>query len=216
MAEVKKISILIADDHSIARAGIRAMLELAADDIEIVGEAQNGDEAINLIKKLKPQILLLDLIMPGLRPAEVEKWVRTNHPETSTLVLTAHDRDIYLANMIDVGTAGYLSKEISAQRLIGAIRRAAKGEILFDSAQRNRAHQWRKDIGEKLKRLTNREKEILELLAKGMDNRSIAINLGVSLKTISFHVTNLLSKLQLKSRQEAAAWAVKHLYDNLE
>lgn len=212
---MKKISILLADDHPITRAGIRATLE-QADDIEILGEAENGADVIDQVRKLRPQILLLDLVMPGPHPAEIEKWVRENYPETITLVLTSHDRDVYLAGMMDAGASGYMRKDVSSERLIGAIRRAAQGEILFDIVQQTRANQWRKDIGKKLKQLTGREREVLELVAKGMDNQSIAINLGISLKTTSFHITNLLSKLQLKSRQEAAIWAVKHLSDDPE
>jgi len=211
----KRITILLADDHPLARRGIRELLA-EADDLEIIGEAEDGFHVKELVAELRPNVLLLDLKMPGPRPFELEKWVRENYPETITLVLTSHDRDIYLANMMDAGVSGYMSKDISSERLIGAIQRAAQGEILFDTAQLTRANQWREDIGEKLKQLTDREREVLELLAKGMDSQSIAITLGISPKTISFHITNLLSKLQLKSRQEATVWALKYLSDDLE
>lgn len=210
-----KITILITDDHPIARAGIRAILA-QAEDMEVIGEAKDGYEAQQLVAKLRPQILLLDLKMPGPRPAEIEKWVRLNYPETITLVLTAHDRDSYLAAMMDAGAVGYLSKKESEDRLIGAIRRAVRGEILFDNTQFARAKRWKENVGEKLNQLTVREREILELLGKGLDNKTIGETLNISAKTAAYHVTRIMAKLQVQSRQEAALWASKNLFDNLE
>src|SRR4026207_676099 len=109
----KSITVLIADDHEMTRKGILEFLEQAP-DIQIVGEAQDGDEIKRFVADLRPQILLLDLIMPNLIPAELERWVRTNYPETITLVLTAHDRDAYLSNMMEAGVAGYLDKKLRA------------------------------------------------------------------------------------------------------
>src|SRR5215213_4214826 len=107
---IKKISVLIVDDHPPLRAGVRAMLE-KTDDIYVIGEAESGDEAKKLLVELRPNIILLDLKMPGFSPAAFEKWARENYPQTVTLVLTAHDRDAYLANMMDAGAVGYLDKE---------------------------------------------------------------------------------------------------------
>ncbi len=109
------IRLVLADDQEITRAGIRATLSKAP-DIEIIGEARDGNEAQQLTAQLRPHILLLDLVMPGPRAYEVERWVRANCPETVTLILTAHDRDAYLTEMVEAGAAGYLTKEISAQR----------------------------------------------------------------------------------------------------
>lgn len=126
MADLRKpITVLIADDHAMTRKGVRAFLDQAP-DIQVVGEARNGDETRRLVERLSPQILLLDLVMPKLSPAELEKWVRTNYPETITLVLTAHDRDAYLSTMMEAGAAGYLDKKLRAGQLISAIRRAEK------------------------------------------------------------------------------------------
>lgn len=140
------ITVLLADDHPATRAGIRAMLSRHP-DIQVVGEAENGNEVEKLVDKLCPQILLLDLVMPGPAPAELERRIREKHPEVITLVLTAHDRDAYLANMIDAGVSGYLHKTERAERLAEAIRRAAHGEILFDSEQLKRARDWREGAG---------------------------------------------------------------------
>lgn len=208
-----KITILLADDEPMARAGIRGLLA-QANDMEIVDEAKDGFEVQELVPKLRPKILLLDYQMPGPRPRDLEKWVRENYPETTTLILTAHDRDAYLSAMIDSGIAGYLLKNETAEQLINAIHRAAHGEILFDQAQFARAARWREEVRERLNQLTRREREILELLKQGLDNNAIAQNLNISAKTTMYHMTNLFRKLQVKNRQEAALWAVKHLSDD--
>ena len=209
------ITLVLADDHAVARAGVRAILS-SAEDIQIVGEAENGDAVQELVAKHQPRILLLDLKMPGPHPAEIEKWVRTNYPNTVTLVLTAHDRDSYLTKMIDAGAAGLIDKSESGERLLGAIRRAATGEILFDRGQLDRARHWREATGQKWESLTNREREILGLLVQGFDNAHIARVLTVTPKTVAYHVTNVLEKLEVSSRQEAVAWVHKYLPDNLE
>ena len=143
----KKITILITDDHPIVRSGIRSALENALDML-VVGEAQDGNEAQRLIAELHPNILLLDLKMPGFSAVEVEKWVRVNYPETVVLVLTAHDRDFYLAGMMDAGAAGYLTKNKRGKNLIAGIRRAASGERLFTQEQLERARRWRETAGQ--------------------------------------------------------------------
>lgn len=216
-ASTEKITVLLADDHPAFRKGIRAMLE-ETNDIEVVGEAQDGFEVQKLVAQLQPRILLLDLKMPGMepRPAALEEWVRENYPYTDTLILTAHDRDNYLSEMIDAGVVGYLSKTQTSERLINAIRRAVKGELLFDSSQILRAKQWRIEIKEKINQLTPKEKETLKMVAKGLDNKGIACSMDVSVKTVSYHMTNIMLKLEVKSRQEAAIWALKYLSDDLD
>jgi DNA-binding NarL/FixJ family response regulator len=135
-AKPKTITLLLADDHPVARRGVRGILS-SAPDIQIVGEAENGDGIKELIPKFCPDILLLDLKMPGTDLTEVEKWVRENYPETVTLVLSAHDRDHYLAGMIEAGVAGYLHKSERSENLISAIRRVAHGEYLITNLTYN-------------------------------------------------------------------------------
>src|SRR5512147_817931 len=126
------ITILIADDHPIARTGIRTILEKTR-DLRVIGEAEDGDTAQKLVAELQPRVLILDLKMPGLSSATLEKWVRSNFPNTITLVLTAHDRDVYLSQMLDAGVSGYMDKQTRGEQLIAAVRRAVNGEILFSS-----------------------------------------------------------------------------------
>lgn len=209
------ITVLLADDHPTTLAGIRTILQKAP-DIKIVGEADNGYDTIRLAAKLCPQVMLLDLQMPGPSPAELEKQVRKICPETKTLVLTAHDRDVYLASMMDAGAVGFLAKTESAEQLVDAVRRAAGGEILFDSEQLARVRRWREAAGDKLQTLTRREREILRMSAEGLDYSEIASKLSISTKTTAYHMTNILKKLGVKSRHEAIAWLHKHLPENLE
>jgi DNA-binding NarL/FixJ family response regulator len=207
------ITVVFADDHPLTREGIRSALSKAA-DIQIVGEAENGDQVQPLVEELRPQILLLDLKMPGRPSAEIERWVRAHYPETATLILTAHDRDAYLVEMMDAGAVGLLDKEASAERLIGAIRRAASGETLFDAGQYQRAERWRKAAGEKWDSLTEREKQITQLLVAGADKERINLKLEIAVRTVDYHLANLFKKLEVKSQKEVLDWAHKYLSDD--
>jgi DNA-binding NarL/FixJ family response regulator len=208
------ITLVFADDHAVTRAGIRAVLS-AAPDIQIVGEADNGSEVMHLVERLRPQILLLDLIMPGPPPAEIERWVRQNCPETATLVLTAHDRDAYLSSMMEAGAVGLLNKGSDPERLVGAIRRAASGEFLFDGDQLKRVQRWRESAGEKWKSLGKRERQILKLLAQGIDRAEIALQMEVVPKTVDYHLSKLHKKLGVKTSKEAIGWFNQYLPEDL-
>ena len=203
------IRVLLADDHPIARIGIRKILE-GAPDIQVVGEARDGFEAQRLTAELRPHVLLLDLCMPGPRPAEVEAWVRARCPKTITLVLTAHDRDAYLAEMFEAGTVGFLTKKDAPERLLEAIRRAVQGEALFTQDQLTRVHRWHEEVGQRWECLTTREREVLRLVASGKSNKQIAEALAIHEHTVETHVGNLLGKLGVVSRTEAGAWVWRH------
>lgn len=151
-----------------------------------------GFKCRGMIAELRPNILLLDLVMPGPIPAQLEKWVRTNFPETITLVLTGYDRDAYLAGMMDAGVLGFLSKTETGERLISAIRRAASGTSLFTEEQFERALRWKQTAGEKWENLTSRERQILRLIVEGCDNKCVAETLEIAMKTAAYHVTNVL------------------------
>jgi two-component system, NarL family, response regulator NreC len=209
----KTITVLIADDHPIVRAGIHTLLAQAK-DIKVIGEPRDGFEVKKLIPRLRPQILLLDLKMPGPRPYEIEKWIREEYPEVVTLVLTSHDRDAYLATMMEAGVAGYLSKEESAPHLIDAIRRAAEGSFYFSDEQIAKAQKWKEEVIAKWKSMTKREQELLQHLAVGEDNKAIAKSLSISRKTVEFHITNILKKLNMNSRDEVIVWMLEHHPDD--
>jgi DNA-binding NarL/FixJ family response regulator len=204
----EKITVFIADDHEMTRKGIRNFLDQAP-DIQVVGEAEDGEEVKRLVARLQPRILLLDLVMPNLSPAELEKWIRTNYPEIITLVLTAHDRDAYLSGMLEAGVAGYLDKKLRAGQLISAIRRAAHGEFLFDKQQLERARRWREDVSRKWESLSEREREVLQMLTEGVENKAISTSLGITVNTVEKHLENIYRKLGVKSRTEAVHWWVE-------
>lgn len=212
MSNKEPIPVVLADDHAITRAGIRSVLAKTA-DIVVVGEAQDGEQAQQLVAQLRPKILVLDLVMPGPRPAEIEKWVRENYPETAVLVLTGHDRDAFLSQAIEEGASGYLTKEEPVERLISAIRRTAKGVSLFDEQQIARAKRWKEEVAKKWESLTAREREILVLLAGGKENKEIASVLAISEKTTEKHLRNIYEKLAVSNRTEAALWWAENSRD---
>lgn len=210
-----KITVLVVDDHPIALAGVRKILE-SAPDIAIVGETLDAAQVQPLVAKLRPRILLLDLKMPGLRPAELEKWVRENYPETDTLVLTAHDRDSYLAGMMEAGAKGFLSKEESEHKLISAIRRTAAGASLFDAGQIARAKRWKEAVSDKWENLTEQERQILELMAGGLNNKAISGRMEIVAKTVEYHLTSIYKKLNVKTCPEAVLWMLNFSRERIE
>lgn len=203
------IRVLIVDDHACARLGVRAMLEQAP-DIEVVGEACDGTEAKKLVAQERPDVVLLDVEMPGPRACEVEAWTRQHYPDTIGLVLSAHDRDAYLAEMIDAGAAGYLDKQIPAPQLVQAIRRAVQGECLYDVEQLHRAQRWRTEVRARWASLTPREQTVLRALALGMRVPDIAQHLHISPHTVDTHLRNLAHKLKVGNRVEMVAWALNN------
>lgn len=205
MSTEHPVTVLLADDHPTTRAGIRAILEAEA-DMQVVGEAENGFEAQKLVAELGPKILVLDLQMPGPSPYDLERWVRHTHPETQTVILTAHGRDAHLAMMMEAGASGFLSKTEPAQNLAASIRRLAAGKPVYSDEQIERALRWRREAGGKWNSLSQREKEILPFLVRGLKNADIARELGVTPKTVAFHITNILEKLGVNTRGEAVDW----------
>lgn len=205
----KRISVLLVDDHPPIRAGLRAMLDKTT-DLCVIGEAENGDEARRLLHELRPNIILLDLVMPDFSPTAFEKWARENYPEITTLVLTSHHRDAYLAGMIEAGAAGYLDKNISAEGLIQAIRHAARGGILFSEEQKLNAQRWRSEVETKWNSLSPREREIVRWLAVGATNKFLSQHLHISQKTVEKHLARIYKKLAVSSRAEAALWGSEH------
>ncbi len=206
--DTKPIHVLLVDDHPQTRQGIRATLEKTP-DIVVVGEAGDGAEAQALVAALRPDILLLDLVMPGPRPADIERWVRAEYPETVTLILTGHARDALLAEMEEAGAVGLLDKAVAAPALVEAIRRAAAGEVLYTPEQQARVRRWREEVGQRWDNLTEREQEVAQQIATGKTNGQIAETLEIGEHTVETHVSNVLRKLALATRTEVAVWLWK-------
>ena len=216
MSNGNTITVMLADDHTLFRSGIRLLLQRYP-EFSIVGEASDGLEAVKRAKQLKPNVLLLDLHMPGLNGIEAVQLISQDLPETAVVLLTVSEDAEDLAAALRAGAKGYLLKNIDAEYLTQAIRRAAAGEaVVADAMTAKLVQQFRTAsnqppvvAGEKEK-LTPREREILGCLAKGESNKEIARTLDVAESTVKIHVQNILKKLNLSSRVQAAVYAVEH------
>ncbi len=206
-----KIRVLIADDHTIVRTGVRLLLQ-AEPDIEVVGEALNGDEAVTLAEALRPDVILMDIAMPGTNGLEATRQIKARFPDMNILGLTMHRSDEYFFEMLRAGASGYVLKAAETSELIGAIRVVARGEVfLYPSMAKQLLQDYlhRLDDSEMPGQpaLTPREKEILRLQAEGYSNKEIAERLVVSPSTIHSHQSNLMKKLNLSSRHELIQYA---------
>ncbi|MBI4771905.1 MAG: response regulator transcription factor [Chloroflexi bacterium] len=203
--------VLIADDHTIVRAGVRLLLE-AEPDIEVVGEALNGDEAIAQTESLHPHVVLMDIAMPGSDGLGATREIKSRWPQVLVLVLTMHRSEEYFFEMLKAGASGYVLKGAETDELINAVRVVARGEVFLYPTM---ARQLLQDYLSRLKEpqagvqpaLTAREKEILRLMAEGYSNKEIAERLVVSPSTVHSHRTNLMVKLNLTSRHELIRYA---------
>jgi two-component system, NarL family, nitrate/nitrite response regulator NarL len=210
------ISVLLVDDHSLFRSGIRSLLQRNP-DFNVVGEAADGVEGIKRARQLQPDVVLLDLNMPGISGLEALQLILQDCPHTAVIMLTVSEDAEDLSAALRAGARGYLIKNIETDYLLRAIRRAAAGEaVVAESmtaklvAQLQKAATQRLDPISDLDRLTPREKEILVCLARGESNKSIARTLCVAESTVKIHVQNVLKKLNLSSRVQAAVFAVEH------
>ncbi len=203
------IRVLIADDHAVVRQGLRTFLELQ-EEIDVVGEAADGEEAVEAATRLAPDVVLMDLVMPRLEGAEAISRIRELGLETRVIVLTTFLDDDKLFAAIRAGAAGYLLKDVQPQDLVSAIRTAHAGESPVDPAAVTKLLEEvsarRRPDGQLL---TPREQEVLRLIARGRPNKVIARDLGLSEKTVKTHVSNILGKLGLTDRTQAAVYAVR-------
>jgi len=212
------IRVLIADDHPIVRKGIRALLATEA-DIEVVGEAADGKEAIEKAERLRPDVVLMDLVMPGMDGIEAIRRITARQPETRILVLTSFAEDEKVFPALKAGALGYLLKDSSPEELVRAIHQVHRGESSLSPAI---ARKLLQEISRPPARplspepLTERELEVLRLIARGKSNREIAGELVISEATVRTHVSNILGKLQLASRTQAALYALREGIAELE
>ena len=206
-----KIKILVVDDHAMMRDGIRALVSLY-DDIEIVGEASEGKEAIEKVQELAPDVVLMDIAMPGMDGLEATRRIRKKNPAVKVIIITQHDNREYILSCIKAGAAGFVPKRALGSELLAAIRAVSKGDsFLYPSA----ASALIKDYLQQAKgedpydHLTDREREILKLIAEGRTSREIAEVLFISLKTVQGHRTKIMEKLDIHKQSELIKYALR-------
>lgn len=204
------IRVLIVDDHAVVREGLRTFLELQ-DGIEVAGEAVDGEDALRESERLKPDVVLMDLVMPKLDGVGAMRELRRRVPEARVIVLTSFLEDERLLPAVRAGAAGYLLKNVQPQELARAIRTAAAGEALLDPAVAARLVEALEEDGRdaRAEQLTPREREVLALIGRGFANKRIALELGIAEKTVKTHVGNVLSKLGVADRTQAALYAAR-------
>lgn len=203
------IRVALADDHALFRAGVHMLLD-GAEGIEVVGEAATGRAALDLVRERKPDVLLLDMEMPDMTGVEVARRLQATGAAVRILVLSAYDDEEYVSGLLDNGAAGYLTKEEVPERLVAAVRGVARGETGWMSPGVAARMFRRRAADEEAASLSAREREVLRLIARGLDNAAIAGHLFISESTVKNHVTNIYGKLDVRSRAEAVAWAWRH------
>jgi two-component system, NarL family, response regulator LiaR len=209
MTQSHPIRVLLVDDHMVVRSGLSTVLSVF-DDLKLVGEAGDGEEAVRVCERLQPDVILMDLLMPKMDGVTAIKAIKTRWPQIQIIALTSFKEKEYVEGALKAGTNGYLLKDVSAEELVNAIRKAVAGQ---PSLSPEAAQVLMKNVSEPalpFQEMTGREKEILALMVEGMSNNEIAERLIVSQSTVKFHVSNILSKLGVTGRTEAVALAVKH------
>lgn len=211
---MKQITVLLAEDHTIVREGLRALLEVES-DIEVVGEAQTGHQAVQLTKRLRPDVVVMDIAMPLLNGLEATRQILKAVPATRVLILSAHGDDEYIRQVITLGAAGYLIKQTSADLLSRAIREVQKGNTFFSPSIASRVHSLSLEspdgcavLKKKGTALSSRELEVLQLIAEGKANKQIARELDISIKTVEKHRQHLMSKLDLHDTAGLTRYAI--------
>ncbi len=209
-----KIRVLIADDHAIVREGIRALLKLS-DDIEVVGEAADGHEAIEAARRLRPDVILMDIAMPGLGGLEATLEIRRENPDAKIVVLSQYEDREYVRRFLKAGVSGYVLKKAAGSALTAAIRAAARGGLVLDPEVAREA--MREQVTDEpsggqadpYDSLTDREKQVLKLVAEGHSNKEVAELLDISVKTAMSHRERIMQKLDLHSRTDLIRFALR-------
>jgi NarL family two-component system response regulator LiaR len=218
--DMGKIKILIADDHAVVREGTRQILE-GEPDLEVVAEAADGEEAIELADKFKPDLAIIDISMPKVDGIEATRKIKALYPAMAVLILTAYDDDQFVFSLLEAGAAGYLLKSVRGKELIDAVRQVHAGEsVLHHSITRKVLNRFvvapEPSNTPKEKILSEREIEVLRLASQGLNNQDIADKLFLSLRTVQAHLAHIFNKLQVSSRTEAVVKALKEGWIPLE
>lgn len=215
---MKPIRIVLADDHWLMRDEMRRILERQP-DLKVVGEAEDGQQALELVERLQPDIVILDIRMPKLNGIEVVRYMKEHAPNIKALMLTAYDDDDYVLALMEAGAQGYLLKTAKADELVDAVRRVISGEIVLHPAIAVKvARFWarNKELTGPIEQLSSREREVIQLAAKGLRNRAIAEKLNISNRTVEGHLNSIFSKLGVSSRVEAVLYALSQHLVSLE
>jgi two-component system response regulator NreC len=211
---MSKIRVLVTDDHAIVRAGVRLLLD-SQPDIQVVGEAVDGQQALELVKELEPDLVLMDVAMPGMNGLEATKLIKESFPRVQVLALTMHEDERYFFQILQAGAMGYVVKGAAPSDLLAAVRAVAQGQAyLYPSLAKQLLDDYMKrvDAGEEQDSydgLSEREREVLKLIAEGKTGRQIAEELTLSANTVERHRSNIMSKLNLHSRAELIKYAIR-------
>ena len=208
MTETNPIRVMLVDDHAVVRSGLSAFL-LAFDDLELVAEAGSGEEAVRLCERLRPDVLLMDLVMPGMDGAAATRAIRERCPQIQVIALTSFKEQELVQGAMEAGAIGYLLKNVTADELADAIRKAHAGRPTLAPEAAQALIQATREPPSPGYDLTERERQVLALMVEGLSNPEIAERLVVSPSTVKFHVSNILSKLGVAGRTEAVALAVQ-------
>lgn len=216
-----KIKVVLAEDHVVVREGTRELIQREA-DMEVIGEAGDGEEAIEMVNKLRPDVVVMDISMPKLGGIEATKQIKMRHPAISVLILTAYDNDQYIFALLEAGAAGYLLKNVRGRELVDAIRAVHAGEsVLYPTVARRVIAQLMSPVSstteaKTIEPLSEREMEVLKLAAKGISNKDIAKELFLSPRTVQAHLANIFNKLSVGSRTEAILCGLRRGWFTLE
>ena len=197
------MKILLVDDHEMVRLGLKSYFDLQ-DDVEVVGEASNGSQGIELALELRPDVIVMDIVMPEMNGIDATLTILKEWPEAKILIVTSYLDNEKIMPVLNAGAKGYMLKTSSADELLHAVRKVAAGELAIEQEVSHRNHiELHED-------LTARERDVLQLIAKGYENQRIADELFISLKTVKTHVSNILAKLEVSDRTQAAVYAFQH------
>jgi DNA-binding NarL/FixJ family response regulator len=205
--QVPVIRVVVVDDHALHRDGTRQILE-AHDDLQVVGDADSGELALALVNELRPDVVLLDIRLPGMNGIDVTRRLARDHPDVRVIMVSAYDEDEYVLGALEAGAVGYLRKTAPGKELVQAVRAVASGASVFESGMASRLLVSSRQPQKTVTSLTERELAVLELLAAGLRNRDVARRLGISARTVDRHCDNIYAKLGVCSRTEAVVRAI--------